>query len=335
MGKKVKKIINDPKNLVSEMIDGMVLASNGGIKRLDNFNGIVRPDIPTGKVALLIGGGSGHEPMFHGFVGHNLADGAPCGNIFAAPTPDLILEVTKAVNRGNGVLYLYNNYAGDNMNFDIAMEMAIDEGIDVRTVRIYDDVAAFSKEQMTERRGIAGDVLIIKVSGAACATVNSLDEAVRITTAARDNTRSIGVAVSAGSMPETGEPTFILADDEIEIGMGAHGEPGVSREKLKPADPLTDDMMAALLAEEIYEKGDEVAVVVNSLGATTMMELLIVNRRIRQILDEKGISVYRTELGPYLTCQEMAGFSISLMKLNAELKQYLDMPASSIGYRKL
>ncbi len=329
-----KKVINDPKKVVTEMIDGMVLASNGTMKRLGTLNGIVRPEIADGKVALLIGGGSGHEPMFHGYVGENLADGAPCGNFFAAPAPDLVLEVAKAINRGNGVMFLYNNYAGDNMNFDIAMEMCEDEGIDVRTVRIFDDVAAVPTERMYDRRGIAGDVFIIKVAGAACATLKTLDDCVRVTEKARDNTRSMGVAVSAGSIPETGEPTFQLGDDEIEIGMGAHGEPGVRRTKIMTADEITDVMMETLLAEGIFETGDDVALLLNSLGATTMMEMLIVNRRLRPMLSERGINVYRTEVGPYLTCQEMQGFSISLMKLDDELKTYFDMPCESIGYTR-
>lgn len=330
----VKKVVNDPKNVVTEMIDGMVLASNGIMERLGDLNAIVRPNIADDKVALLIGGGSGHEPMFHGFVGENLADGAPCGNFFAAPAPDLVYEVTKALDRGNGVLYLYNNYAGDNMNFDIAMEMSEDDGIDVRTVRIFDDVAAVPPDRMHDRRGIAGDVFIIKVSGGACATLKSIDECVRVTEKARDWTRSMGVAVSAGSIPETGEPTFVLGDDEIEIGMGAHGEPGVRRSKMMTADEITDIMMEAILAEDVFEKGDEVALLLNGLGATTMMEMLIVNRRLRPILADRGISVYRTEVGPYLTCQEMQGFSITLMKLDHELKVYLDMPCESIGYTR-
>jgi dihydroxyacetone kinase-like protein len=332
---KAKKIVNDPKNVVSELLEGLVLAYHGRIKKLEDVNALVKTHLPEGKVGLLIGGGSGHEPLFHGFVGENMGDGAACGNIFAAPTPDIILEATRALNQGSGVLYLYNNYAGDNMNFDIASELAEDEGIKVRTVRIYDDVASAPPERKEERRGIAGDVFIIKIAGGVSATAKDLTEVVRVTEKARDNTRSMGVAVAAGSIPETGEPTFELPEDEIEIGMGLHGEPGVSREKMLPADPLVEKMMDKLIADLPFQRDDEVCLLINDLGSTTMMELFIVNRKAREILRDKGINVYDTALGSYCTCQEMAGFSISMMKLDEELKRYYDMPADSFGFRKV
>ena len=243
-----------------------------------------------GKVGLLIGGGSGHEPLFHGFIGDNMADGAPCGNIFAAPTPDLVLAVTEALNQGNGVLYLYNNYTGDVLNFDIAAELAAEEGIRVVTVLIHDDIAQLPRAEHL-RRGIAGDVLIIKIAGGIAAVSQDLDEIVRVTTKAVENTRSMGIALSAGSLPETGEPTFILADDEIGIGMGVHGEQGVGMEKMMPADLIVEKVMAPILADLPFASGDEVCLLINNMGATTMMELLIVNRKIRQILSEQGIGV--------------------------------------------
>jgi len=332
---KPKKIINDPKDVVAELLDGLVQAYHGKIMKLESVNALIKTDLPAGKVGLLIGGGSGHEPLFHGFIGDNMADGAACGNIFAAPTPDVVFEATKALDQGSGVLYLYNNYAGDNMNFDIGAEMAEDEGIVVKTVRIHDDVASAPPEQKEERRGIAGDVFIIKISGGAAATVKDLNEVVRITEKARDNTRSMGVALSAGSLPETGEPTFELPEDEIEIGMGLHGEPGVARGKMLPANEMVDDMMARLLADLPFESGDEVCLLINNLGSTTMMELLIVNSRINQILKEKAITIHDTAMGSFCTSQEMAGFSISLTKLDDELKKYYDMSADSFGYKKV
>ena len=332
--KRPKKIINDPRQVVQELLEGLVEANGGRIKPLGSVQALVKTDIPKDKVGLLIGGGSGHEPLFHGFIGDSMADGAACGNIFAAPTPDVILEVTKAVNRGRGVLYLYGNYAGDNMNFDIAAEMAADEGIEVKTVRIWDDVASAPPERMQDRRGIAGDLFAIKIAGAAAATLDNLSEVYRVAAKARDNIRSMGVAVSAGSIPETGEPTFELPEDEIEIGMGVHGEPGVSREKLLPADLLVDKMMAKILPDLPFTSGDEVALLINNLGSTTMMELLIVNRRVRKILRDKSIRVYDTVVGSYVTCQEMAGFSITLLKLDDELKKYYDLPACSLGFVK-
>ena len=331
----IKKIINDPKDVVAELLDGLVKAYHGKIKKLEGVNALVKTPLPEGKVGLLIGGGSGHEPLFHGFIGDNMADGAACGNIFAAPTPDIILEATKALDQGNGVLYLYNNYAGDNMNFDIGAEMAADEGIVTKTVRIYDDVASAPPERKEERRGIAGDVFIIKISGGVAAASKDIDEVVRVTEKARDCTRSMGVALSAGSLPETGEPTFELPEDEIEIGMGLHGEAGVSRGKMQAANQLVDDMMGPLIADFPLNRGDEICLLVNNLGSTTMMELLIVNSRIHEILKAEGIKVHDTAMGSFCTSQEMAGFSISLTKLDDELKQYYELPADSFGFKRV
>jgi dihydroxyacetone kinase-like protein len=331
--KKAKKVINNPKNVVPELLDGLVGAYHGKIRKLEGLNGLVKTSLPEGKVGLLIGGGSGHEPMFHGFIGDNLGDGAACGNIFAAPTPDIVLAVTEALDQGNGVMYLYGNYTGDILNFDMAAEMAADEGIRVKTVLIWDDVASAPLERIHERRGIAGDAFVIKIAGAISAVSQDLDEVVRVTTKARDNTRSMGVALSAGSLPETGEPTFELGDDELEIGMGLHGEPGVGREKMIPADAIVEKMLDLILADLPFVSGDEVCLLINDLGATTMMELLIVNRKVRQILREKDIRVHDTVMGALATTQEMAGLSITLMKLDDELKQYYDMPAASFGYK--
>lgn len=331
---KAKKIVNDPKNVVAEMLEGLVAAYHGQVKKLEGVNALVKTQLPPDKVGLLIGGGSGHEPVFHGFIGENMADAAAAGNVFAAPTPDIILEATRALNQGRGVLYLYGNYAGDNMNFDIAAELAAEEGIRTRTVRTWDDVAAAPPERMDQRRGIAGDLFAIKIAGAVSAVEKDLEEVYRVASKARDNLRTMGVAVSAGSIPETGEPTFELPDDEMEIGMGLHGEPGVYRTKLLPADALVDNMMERIVADLPFRAGDEVALLVNDLGATTMMELLIVNRRVHQILKEQGIRIYDTVIGSYCTCQEMAGFSITLMKLDEEIKRYYDMPARSFGYTK-
>lgn len=334
--KQAKKIINNPRNVTTELLEGLIEANHGRIKAVEGIGvkALVKPHIPEGKIALLIGGGSGHEPLFPGFIGDNMADGAACGNIFAAPTPDIIFEVTKAVNRGKGVLYQYNNYAGDIMNFDMAAEMAEEAGIEVKTVLNWDDVASASPDRKEERRGIAGCIFMIKIAGAAAATANTLDEVVRVTSKARDNVCSMGVAVSAGSIPETGEPTFELPDDEIEIGMGGHGEPGVLRAKMMSADALVEQMMGKILPDLPFRSGDEVCLLVNDLGSTTMMELFIVNRKIRQILREKNITVHDTLIGSFVTTQEMAGLSISLLKLDEELKTYYDMPTSCPGLVK-
>jgi len=329
-----KKIVNDPANVVNELLEGLVESYDGKIKKLPGVNALVKTHLPPGKVGLLIGGGSGHEPLFHAFIGENMADGAACGHIFAAPAPDIILEATRALNQGNGVLYLYGNYAGDNMNFDIAAEMAAAEGIATHTVRIWDDVAAAPPERMDERRGIAGDLFMIKIAGGVAATATTLAEVARVTEKARANIRSIGVAVRAGSIPETGEPTFELGDDEIEIGMGLHGEPGVAREKMLPADALVEKMVDRVVQDLPFKRGDEVCMLLNDLGSTTWMELLIASRQAHRLLRARGITIHDTVVGSFCTCQEMAGFSITLMKLDAELRRYYDLPASSLGFSK-
>lgn len=329
-----KKVINDPSQVVPELLEGLLRANGGRIVQVGPMGSIAKASIPEGKVGVLIGGGSGHEPLFHGFLGDGMADGAACGNIFAAPTPDVILAVARAVNRGAGVLFVYANYAGDIMNFDLAAEMAADEGITVRTVLIHDDVASAPPDQATSRRGIAGDVFVVKIAGAAAAVLGDLDEVVRVVEKATNATRSMGVAVEAGSIPETGEPTFVLGEDEIEIGMGVHGEPGVRRQKMASADEIVDFMAEQILADLPFVAGDDVCLLVNNLGSTTMMELLIATRRLFKALDERGITVHDTTVGTFVTCQEMAGFSITLMRLDDELRRYYDMPARSLGYNK-
>lgn len=331
MSKAPKKILNDPRNVVTEMLDGLALANDGRVERIPGKDILVRTDLPDSKVTLLIGGGSGHEPIFHGFVGKNMGDAAACGQVFAAPSPDIIFDAAMAAHRGKGVLFLYGNYAGDNMNFDIAAELLEEEGIDVRTVRVNDDVAAAPPERAHDRRGIAGDIYAIKVAGGAADELDCLDEVERIALKAVGNLRSMGVAVAAGSIPETGKLTFELADDEIEIGMGAHGEAGISKQKLAPADEVADQIMDKILSDMPLAEGEEIALMINNLGATTMMEMLIVNRRVRQILADRGVTVHRTDVGTWLTVQEMAGFSITVMKLDDELKHYLDLPARSVG----
>jgi dihydroxyacetone kinase-like protein len=330
-----KKVINDPQDIVKELFEGFVAMHHPLFYKLEGLSSVVKRELDPGKVGLLIGGGSGHEPIFIEYIGKGFADAVSQGNIFAAPTPDNILAATKAIDRGRGVLYVYGNYAGDNLNFDMAAELAEFEGIKTATVRVMDDVAAAPPERMNDRRGIAGDFFVIKVAGAVCDTGLDLDQVQRITEKARDHTRSLGVAVAAGSIPGINKPTFELPEDEIEIGMGLHGEPGVLRKKMTPADPLVAEMMERLISDLPFREGNEVCLGINNLGATTLMELWIVNRKIRMILREKRIAVYDTVIGSFCTCQEMAGFSISLMKLDPELKKYYDLPASSLAYNKV
>ena len=328
------KILNDPRDVVNEALEGLVAASHGELRPIDGTTAVVRSQLAASRIGLLIGGGSGHEPLFAGFVGEGLADAAACGNVFAAPTPDIILAATRAVDRGKGVLYVYGNYAGDNLSFDMAAELAAAEGISTATVRVWDDVAAAPPERMNDRRGIAGDLFVIKVAGAACTAAETLDEARAIAVRARDNTRSIGVAVAPGSIPETGKPTFELGDDEIEIGMGLHGEPGVARAKLGRADPLIADMLGRILADLPFASGDDVCLLVNDLGSTTWMELLVATRKAHAVLDATGIQVHDTVVGSFCTSQEMAGLSLTLMKLDPELEQCYDAPARSAAFTR-
>jgi dihydroxyacetone kinase len=332
-GSKMKKILNDTNYAVEEMIEGFMAAYGKHYLKLDGVKGIVRKE-KREKVGIVIGGGSGHEPLFLGFVGEGLANGVAIGNVFAAPTPDTILEVTKAVDAGKGVLYVYGNYAGDVLNFDMAQELAEMIDIDVKTVLVRDDVASAPIERAHDRRGIAGDVFVIKIAGAAADKGLPFNEVLRIVQKASENTRSIGVALSPGSIPGVEKPTFSLAEDEIELGMGLHGEPGVLRTKLMKADQLVDNMMASLLEDLPLKRGDEVCVLVNGLGATTLMELMVINRRVAQILTEKGIHIYDTHVNNYCTTQEMAGASISLMLVDEELKKFYDAPAYSPYYVK-
>ncbi len=331
----MKKILNDPNNAAAELVDGLVDYYNGSVDKVGP-GAIAVNNLPDDKVALLVGGGTGHEPIYHGLIGPGMADGAACGDIFAAPPPNVILDATRAVNKGNGVLYLYGNYAGDVMNFKIAAQLAAAEGIRVETVLIWDDVASAPPTQKENRRGIAGLIPIVKLAGAAASTAKDLDELVSLVTAARDNTRSIGVALSPGSIPATGKPTFELDEDSIGIGMGIHGEQGVGIEKMMTADALAEKMVNLVLADDLpIDSGDEILLLINSLGSTTMMECLIVLKKVKAILVEKGVNIYDVLLGPLVTCQEMAGISVSITKLDDTLKPLWDAPCSSLGYTKL
>ena len=329
----MKKIINNPKQVVDETLDGFVAAYADVIKRVEGVKGIQVKE-PKDKVAFVIGGGSGHEPLFAMFLGENLADAAACGNIFASPDPNTIMKTAMSVEKGKGVLFVYGNYAGDNMNFDMAVELLEDMGIASRTVRVWDDVASAPKDRITDRRGIAGDVFIIKIGGAATGARLSLEEAYRITAKARDNTFSIGVALSGATIPGEAKPSFELPEDEIEFGMGVHGEPGIKRVKHLPADEIVDTLTEELLENSGIKSADKVCTLVNGLGSTTLSELYIMNRRLSLILQKKGIVVHDMEVNSYITCQEMAGASITLFKLDNELQTYFDMPCWSPHYSK-
>lgn len=337
----MKKLINDPLKVATELLEGLVVAYNGDCEYVGTRS-IVKKDIPDDKVALLVGGGSGHEPIYHGLVGRNLADGAACGDIFAAPPPNIVLEATQAVDKGNGVLYLYGNYAGDVMNFDLGAELADDEDIDVRTVLIWDDVCSAPPTQKEHRRGIAGLVPVVKIAGAASQTAKSLDELEAAAKKAVLQTRSVGVSMTPGSIPATGKPTFDIEEGKIGLGMGIHGEPGVAEIPMTTADELTGKMLDLIFGDfekddevEALGEGDEVLVFVNSLGATTMMELLIALRHAKKLIEAKGVKIYDVMVGPLVTCQEMSGISFSLTRMDDELKKYWEMPCQSVCFSKM
>ncbi|MFP6874387.1 MAG: dihydroxyacetone kinase subunit DhaK [Verrucomicrobiales bacterium] len=337
----MKKLVNDPLKVADELLEGLIEAYDGQCLRA-GARSIVKKSIADNKVSLLVGGGSGHEPVYHGLVGTNLADGAACGDIFAAPSPDIVLEATQAVNRGNGVLYLYGNYAGDVMNFDIGAELALEEGIDVKTVLIWDDVCSAPAAEKNKRRGIAGLVPIVKMVGAASQHAQTLEQLEAAAKKIVLNTRSVGVSMSPGSIPATGKPTFEIDEELIGLGMGIHGEQGISEIPMTTADELTPQMLEIIIDDfaedaevDALMEGDEVLFFVNSLGATTMMECLICLRKAKQCLTDRGIKVYATIVGPLVTCQEMSGISFSITKLDDELKGYWDLPCESVCYTKL
>ncbi|WP_077328704.1 dihydroxyacetone kinase subunit DhaK [Virgibacillus siamensis] len=325
----MKKLINDSRNVVEEMVDGYAKAHPEYIKQLnENDRSLVTVrKTRENKVGILIGGGSGHEPAFMGYVGDGMADGAAVGNIFASPSPDPILETTKAIDKGAGVVYLYGNYAGDIMNFGMAAEMAdLEEDIQIESVVAKDDVASAPKEKKEERRGIAGELFVYKAAGAASDFGYNLEEVTRVAKKANENTRSMGVGLSPCSLPQTGEPSFELGESEMEIGLGHHGEPGIEKGPLETADKVADRLVNDIQADIELKKDDEVAVLVNGLGSTPRMELYIVFRRVEEILTERGIKIYRSYVGDYITSLEMSGCSVTLMKLDDELRKTIDHP---------
>ena len=331
----MKKVINDPEYVVEEMLEGMTYAYPQYVKKLNNANVIVRKDSKLDKVALVSGGGSGHEPSHGGFVGYGMLDGAVAGAVFTSPTPDQVYEAIKAVANDAGVLLVVKNYTGDVMNFDMAKEMAEMEGIKVDSVIVDDDVAVENSTWTIGRRGIAGTIFVHKLAGAKAETGATLEEVKAVAEKVINNVRSMGMALTPCTVPAAGKPNFILDENEMEIGMGIHGEPGTHREELKTADEIVTHLMDKILADMNLAKGDEVAVLVNGLGGTPLMEQFIINRKVNKILEEKKINIYKTILGEYMTSIEMAGFSISLLKLDDELKVLLDAKADTPAFKQL
>jgi len=327
----MKKFINDPLQVVDETISGILKAYPGHFRMTgESSRALVRADAPVkGKVAICTGGGSGHIPIFLGYVGPGLLDGVSIGNVFSSPSSDDMLAATREVNGGAGVLYLFGNYGGDVMNFEMAAEMAGMDDIPVQISLAADDVASAPRSEKERRRGIAGIFFAYKITGAKADTMANLDDVKAVADRVIENTCTMGVALGPCTIPAVGKPNFTIADDEMEIGMGIHGEPGIERTKLKKADEVATIIAERVINDLPFKSGDEVAVLVNGLGATPPEELLILYNKAHDIIKDNGIKIYRTFVGEYATSMEMAGASLSLLRLDDELKQLLDAPAFS------
>jgi phosphoenolpyruvate---glycerone phosphotransferase subunit DhaK len=330
----VKKLINKPEDVVTEELQGIAAAHPDLVNVHFNPNVIVRADAPIqGKVAIVSGGGSGHEPMHGGFVGQGMLDAACPGEVFTSPTPDQMLDATKAVDGGAGVLHIVKNYTGDVMNFEMAAELARGEGIEVEAVVIDDDVAVQDSLYTAGRRGVGTTVLAEKVCGAAAEEKRPLAEVAELCRKVNANGRSMGMALTSCIVPAAGTPTFELGDDEMEIGIGIHGEPGRERVKLASSAEIVERLATPIASDLPFQQGDEVLAFVNGMGGTPLIELYIVYNDLKRFLDERGIMIARNLIGPYITSLEMAGCSITLLKLDDELTRLWDAPVKTAGLR--
>lgn len=330
----MKKLINKPEDVVKEELEGIVVAHPDLVKVHFDPNFIVRADAPIqGKVGIVSGGGSGHEPMHGGFVGLGMLDAACPGAVFTSPTPDQMLEATKAVNGGAGVLHIVKNYTGDIMNFEMAADLARAEGIEIESVVIDDDVAVQDSLYTAGRRGVGTTVLAEKICGAAAEQRRSLKEVADLCRKVNGWGRSMGMALTSCTVPHVGKPTFDLPEDEMEIGIGIHGEPGRTRMKIKSADEIVEMLMEPIISDLPYKAGDEVLLFVNSMGGTPLIELYVIYRKAYEIATKHGLKVVRNLIGPYITSLEMAGTSITLLKMDEDLIKLWDAPVKTPGLR--
>jgi dihydroxyacetone kinase-like protein len=330
----MKKLINRPEDAVRDELAGVAAAHGDRLRVFTDPAYIVRADAPVaGKVALVSGGGSGHEPMHGGFVGMGMLDAACPGEVFTSPTPDQMLAATKAVDGGAGALHIVKNYTGDVMNFEMAAELARDEGIEVEAVVIDDDVAVKNSLYTAGRRGVGATVLAEKICGAAAEQLRPLADVAALCRKVTDGARSMGVALTSGTVPMAGKPTFELADDEMELGIGIHGEPGRERRELAPAHEVVDLLATAILDDLPFARGDEVLAFVNGMGGTPLMELYVVYGELSRLLDGRGIRIARNLVGSYMTSLDMAGCSITLLRLDDELTALWDAPVNTPGLR--
>lgn len=330
----MKKLINKPENVVREELEGVALAHADLVKVHYDPHFVVRADAPIkGKVGVISGGGSGHEPMHGGFVGMGMLDAACPGAVFTSPTPDQMLEATKAVNGGAGVLHIVKNYTGDIMNFEMAADLARAEGIEVEAVVTDDDVAVKDSLYTAGRRGVGSTVLAEKVCGAAAEQRRSLKEVADVCRKVKDWGRSMGMALTSCTVPHVGKPTFDLPEDEMEIGIGIHGEPGRVRMPVKSADEIVEMLMEPIISDIPYKSGDNTLLFVNGMGGTPLIELYIVYRKAYEIAEKNGVKIVRSLVGPYITSLEMAGISISMLKLDDDLIKLWDAPVKTPGMR--
>jgi dihydroxyacetone kinase-like protein len=329
----MKKLINSPDAVVDEALAGMA-AAHGDLLRVIEPNVVVRADAPRqGKVGVISGGGSGHEPMHGGFVGQGMLDAACPGAVFTSPVPDQMLAATKAVDGGAGVLHIVKNYTGDIMNFELAAELAQAEGIEVTSVVIADDVAVTDSLYTAGRRGVGGTVLAEKIVGAAAEEGQDLAAVTALCQRVQDNVRSMGMALTSCTVPSAGKPTFEIGDDEMEIGIGIHGEPGRERRPLAGADEITEALMGPVLDDLPFSSGDRVLAFVNGMGGTPLIELYVVYNKVAQMCSDRGLTIERNLVGSYITSLEMAGCSITLLKLDDELTRLWDAPVNTPALR--
>jgi len=330
-GGTIKKLVNDPANVSAELVGAFADAHPDMVRRVAD-RVLARAQQPAAKVGIVTGGGSGHEPAFLGYVGAGCADAVAVGNIFAAPPPDAILTSIEQADRGRGVLLIYGNYSGDVMNCRLAVRKAAAAGIDVRQLFVTDDLASAPADESHQRRGIAGDVMVFKMAGAAAEAGASLDEVEAIGRKANACTRTIGVALSSAELPGAAKPIFTTAGDEMEVGLGVHGEPGITTQKLGTADEVGTLLTERLLADLDCPPGAEVALLVNGLGATPLVEQYLVHRAVSRHLAGSGISVYRSMVGEFVTSLQMAGLSVTLTVLDDELRALLDAPVRTVAW---
>ena len=325
----MKKLINEPEDVVAEALQGMERA-HPELRINHDLHVVVRSDAPvSGKVGIVSGGGSGHEPLHGGFVGMGMLDAACPGEVFTSPTPDQMLEATKAVDGGAGVLHIVKNYTGDVLNFEMAAELAAADGVDVEAVVIDDDVAVQDSSFTAGRRGVGATVLAEKICGAAAEAGRSLAEVKELCERVNAGGRSMGVALTSCTVPSAGKPTFELGDDEMEIGIGIHGEPGRERRKVAPASEVAKALVDPIVADLPFESGDKVLLFVNSMGGTPLIELYIIYNEVAKLLAERGIEIERNLVGPYITSLEMQGCSVTMLKLDDELTELWDAPVKT------